>query len=59
MGIRPLKMGDVEGGHWLARMEWRPAGQSMRLPLLISPCSIKSRSSLLALAHPGVPRKRP
>jgi len=28
------------------------------LPLLISPCTIKSRSSLLALAHLGGPRKR-
>jgi len=28
------------------------------LPLLISPCTIKSRSSLLATAHPGGPGKR-
>jgi len=28
------------------------------LPLLISPCTIKSRSSLLAPAHPGGPGKR-
>jgi len=28
------------------------------LPLLISSCTIKSRSSLLALAHPGGPGKR-
>jgi len=28
------------------------------LPLLIFPCTIKSRSSLLTLAHPGGPRKR-
>jgi len=28
------------------------------LPLLIFPCAIKSRSSLLAPAHPGGPRKR-
>jgi len=28
------------------------------LPLLIFPCTIKSRSSLLAPAHPGGPRKR-
>jgi len=27
-------------------------------PLLIFPCTIKSRSSLLALAHPGRPGKR-
>ena len=30
----------------------------MCLPLLIFPCTIKSRSSLLVLAHPGGPRKR-
>jgi len=28
-------------------------------PLLIFPCTIKSRSSLLALAHPGGPGKGP
>jgi len=39
-------------------MEWRPAGWSVCLPLLIFPCTIKSRSSLLAPAHPGIPRKR-
>jgi len=30
----------------------------MCLPVLIFPCTIKSRSSLLALAHPGGPGKR-
>ena len=30
----------------------------MYLPLLISPCAIKSSSSLLAPAQPGGPRKR-
>jgi len=44
--------------HWLVRMEWRPAWWSVCLPLLIFPCKIKSRSSLLALAHPGGPGKR-
>ena len=39
-------------------MEWRPAGWSVCLPLLISPCTIKSRSTLLAPAHPGGPGKR-
>jgi len=38
-------------------MEWHPAGQSMCQPLLIFPCTIKSRSSLLAPAHPGGPGK--
>jgi len=35
-----------------------PIGWSVCLPLLISPCTIKPRSSLLALAHPGGPGKR-
>jgi len=46
------------GGHWLVWMEWRPAGRSVCLPLLIFPCIIKSRSSLLAPAHPGGPGNR-
>ena len=51
------KMGGGGGdGHWLVWMEWRPAGRC--LPLLIFPCTIKSRSSLLAPAHPGGPGKR-
>jgi len=44
--------------HWLVRMEWHPAGWSVCLPLLIFPCTIKSRSSLLAPAHPGGTGKR-
>jgi len=36
----------------------QPDGWSVCLPELISPCTIKSRSSLLAPAHPGGPRKR-
>ena len=51
-------MGDGGGGHCLVRMQWRPAGWSVCLPLLIFPCTIKSRSSLLAPAHPGGPGKR-
>ena len=39
-------------------MEWRPARWLVRLPLLIFSCTIKSRSSLLAPAHPGGPGKR-
>ena len=46
------KWGDGGGGHCLVRMEWRPAWWSVCLPLLIFPCTIKSRSSLLAPAHP-------
>ena len=51
-------VGDGGGGHWLVRMEWRPAGWSVCLPLLIFLCNIKSRSSLLAPAHPGGPGER-
>jgi len=53
-----VTMGDGGGGHWLVQMEWRPARCLVCLPLLIFPCTIKSRSSLLAPAHPGGPRKR-
>jgi len=49
-----LFMGDSGGGHWLVRMEWLPARWSVCLPLLIFPCTIKSRSSLLAPAHPCI-----
>ena len=51
-------MGDGGGGHCLVQMEWCPAGWSVCLPLLIFPCTIKSRSSLLAPAHPGGPGKK-
>ena len=34
-----------------------PAGWLMCLPLLIIPCSIKTRNSLLAPAHPAGPGK--
>ena len=51
-------MGDGGGGHWLVRMEWRPARWSVCLPLLIFRCTIKSRCSLLAPAHPGGPGRR-
>ena len=52
------KLGDHGGGQWLVQMEWHPAGWSACLPLLIFPCTIKSRSSLLAPAHPRGPAKR-
>jgi len=51
------KKWDGGGGHWLVQMEWHPAGWSVCLPLLIFPCTIKSRSSLQAPAHPGGPGK--
>ena len=37
---------------------WSGAGWSVCLPLSIFPCTIKSRSSLLAPANPGGPGKR-
>jgi len=49
---------DGGGGHWLDRMEWRPARWSVCLPLVIFPCTIKYRSSLLAPGHMGGPGKR-
>jgi len=51
-------MGDGADGHRLVRMEWRLAGWLVCLPLLIFPCTIKSRSSLLATAHLGGPGKK-
>ena len=53
-----VDLGDGGGGRWLVQMELRPAGWSVCLPLLISSCTIKSRSSLLAPAHPGGPGKK-
>jgi len=51
------KWGEGGGGHWLVRLVWRPARWSVCLPLLIFPWTMKSRNSLLALAHPGGPGK--
>jgi len=34
-------------------MEWRSAGWLVRLPLLVFPCTIKSRSSLTGAGSPG------
>jgi len=52
------KWGDGGGGDWLVQIEWHLAGSSVRLPLIIFPCTIKSRSFLLAPAHPDGPRKK-
>jgi len=57
-GHPACKKWDCGGGHWLVQMEWCPAGWSVCLPLLIFPYTIKSRSSLLAPAHPGWSRKK-
>ena len=51
-------MGDDGDGHCLVQMEWRLARWSVCLLLLIFPCTLKSRSSLLAPAHPVGPWKR-
>ena len=50
--------GDGGGEYWLVWMEWHPAGWSLCPPLLIFPCTIESRSSLLAPAHLGGPGER-
>ena len=50
--------GDDGGGHWLVWMEWRPARWLVCVPLLIFPCTIKSRSSVLVPAYPGWSRKK-
>ena len=39
------KWGDGGGGHCLVRMEWRPAGWSVCLPVLIFPCIIVQKFS--------------
>jgi len=44
------------GTGWSGWSGAQPDGQC--LPLLVFPCTIKSRSSLLAPAHPGGPGKR-
>jgi len=48
------KWEDGGGGHWLVQMMWHAAGWLV----LIFPCTMKSRSSLLALADLGGPGKR-
>jgi len=58
-GIRSVKIwGDGWSGHWVVWMEWHLPGWSVCLPLLIFPYTIKSRSALMAPAHPGGPGKR-
>jgi len=56
--MQPIRYGGDGGGHCLVRMEWRPDRWSVCLPLLIFPCTINSRGSLLAPVHPGSPGKR-
>jgi len=47
---------DGWGGHWLVQMEWRPAGWSVCLPLLIFPCTIVHKFS--GTGSPRWSRKR-
>jgi len=56
--IRHIHGKKISGGWWRWALEWCLAIWSVFLPLLIFPCTIKSRSSLLAPAHPGGPGKR-
>ena len=60
MAGRSVKTGGLmEVDYWLVRMEWRPPGLSVCLPLVILPSTIKStRSFLPAPAHPDGPGKR-
>jgi len=50
-------MGDGGGGHWLVQMEWRPAGWSVCLPLLIFPCT-KVQKFSSGTGSPGWSRKK-
>jgi len=47
------KWGDDGGWHWLVRMEWRSAGWSVCLPLLIFPCTIKVQKFSSGTGSPG------
>jgi len=52
-------MGGIDGGGLLISPRgWCPPGLSVCLPLVILPSTMKSRSFLLAPAHPGGPGKR-
>jgi len=57
-GYPACKKWDGGGGLWLVRMEWHPAGWSVCLPLLIFPCTIKSRSFFSGTVSPGWSRKK-
>ena len=47
-----------EVGPWLVWMEWRPAGWSMFLPLLIFHCTIKVQKFSSGTGSPGWSRKK-
>jgi len=52
------KSGDGGGGHWLVWMEWRLAGWSVCLPLLVFPCTIKSEVVFWDRLNRVVPEKK-
>jgi len=52
------KWGDGGDGYWLVHMEWCQAGWSVCLPLLIFPCTIKSRSFSSGTSSPRWSRKK-
>jgi len=51
--------GDGGGGHWLVRMEWRPARWSVCLPLLIFRCTISPEVLFWHQLTRVVPEKGP
>jgi len=52
-------MGDGGGGHWLVRMEWRPAGWSVCLPLTVKlPLHHKVEKFSSGTGSPGWCRKK-
>jgi len=53
------KWGDGGGGHWLVRMEWRPARWSVCLPLLIFPCTMNPEVLFWHRLTQMVPEKGP
>jgi len=51
--------GDGGGRHWLVQMEWRRAGQSVCLPLLIFPCTLNLVQKFSSgTGSPGWSRKK-
>jgi len=51
-------MGDDGGRHCLVQMEWRPAGWSVCLPLLIFPLHHKVQKFSSGTSSPGWSRKK-
>jgi len=46
------------GGHWLVRMEWRPSGWSVCLPLVNLPLHHKVQKFSSGISSPGWSRKK-